>query len=51
MECGYRRGPGRQPAMEQAPAAGCGEHWWPTVVAIMMRTGKRAEITSCHRER
>jgi hypothetical protein len=49
MECGYRGEPGRRPAIEQAPAAGRGEHRWPVAVAIIVALGLHVALPARHR--
>jgi hypothetical protein len=49
MECGYRGEPGRRPAIEQAPAAGRGEHRWPVAVAIIAAVGLHIALPARHR--
>jgi hypothetical protein len=41
--------PAREPAVEQPPAAGRGEHWWPVAVAIIVAAGLHVALPARYR--
>jgi hypothetical protein len=41
--------PAREPAVELAPAAGRGEHWWPVAAAILVAAGLHVALPARYR--